>query len=389
MTNKKVKIFIARFIPFGFLCLFVSMKGTAQSARTEQGEESIETAMEGDRSHYVSNPTLTTILPGNKWKGNILNRKGRFVSDNYPFQLPFKNIFKWQMQRNPQKKEKKKEVWKLESTSDSSWLHTEEDCIVWLGHSTFYIRINGVGILTDPVFGNPYLLYKRKAIFPASTTSLLKKIDYVLITHDHRDHCDKKSLKTIAKSTVNVQYMVGLKMYPLIHRATGSNEIQAAGWYQKFKTDTTKIEIFFLPARHWSMRAPPFDVNKRLWGSFLIKSHKTTVYFSGDTGYGSHFMETGTLFPKTDYAIIPIGAYKPEWIMAPFHTSPEDAVKAFNEIGARNFIPAHYGTFDLADEPLSNPLTTLKVLNEKNAINGILKTPALGEVVYLTGISEN
>ena len=121
------------------------------------------------------------------------------------------------------------------------------------------------------------------------------------------------------------------------------------------------------------------DENKRLWGAFLIRSKDKTIYFSGDTGYGSHFKEVKELFGNIAVAIIGIGAYKPEWFMHPNHVSPQDAVKGFHEVGAKIFIPMHYGTFDISDEPVGEPLRIVEALERENKIQGKVKALSLGE----------
>jgi L-ascorbate metabolism protein UlaG (beta-lactamase superfamily) len=142
---------------------------------------------------------------------------------------------------------------------------------------------------------------------------------------------------------------------------TPSNEVQIAGWYQKFSLPDENVKIFFLPARHWSRRGL-FDTNKRLWGSFVIQSAAATVYFSGDSGFGSHYKELAELFPSIDYFIVGIGAYEPRWFMQPNHNAPEEVVQGFVDSKAKFLIPMHFGRFDLSNEPASEPL---RLLNER------------------------
>jgi L-ascorbate metabolism protein UlaG (beta-lactamase superfamily) len=157
------------------------------------------------------------------------------------------------------------------------------------------------------------------------------------------------------------------------------NELQTAGWYQKYNTTHTQVEVFFLPARHWSRRGLT-DTNKRLWGSFLLQTNDTKIYFSGDTGYGSHLKEVKDLFGDIDYFICGIGAYKPEWFMHPNHISPKDALKAANEMQAKYFVPMHYGTFDLSDEPISEPIKELKIHGQNLQTNVLM--PHLAQAIY-------
>jgi L-ascorbate metabolism protein UlaG (beta-lactamase superfamily) len=121
------------------------------------------------------------------------------------------------------------------------------------------------------------------------------------------------------------------------------------------------------------------DTNKTLWGGFVFKSKDKTVYFGGDSGYGNHFKMIGELFPNIDVAMIGAGAYAPHWFMSPNHQDPKNAAQAFNDTKAKTLIPFHYGTFDLADEPLSEPEKILTQLESEGHIHKSLKIMKLGE----------
>jgi L-ascorbate metabolism protein UlaG (beta-lactamase superfamily) len=116
-----------------------------------------------------------------------------------------------------------------------------------------------------------------------------------------------------------------------------------------------------------------------LWGAYVFRTKNKTIYYGGDSGYGNHFADAKKLFSTIDIAILGVGAYKPEWFMHPNHISPQDAVKAFHDLGAKTFIPMHYGTFDISDEPVGEPARLLKELEKNKAINGELKLLDLGE----------
>ncbi len=321
-------------------------------------------ALEKEMKH-TSNPNLETINKDANWQGTPIDEDGRFVNYEYPFENSFTEFLKWQIESNPQKNTKKIDTWKPAISKDSSWLFSKEDCIVWLGHSTFFIRLGGKQIITDPVFSSIGFFINRNIELPIKA-ELLKSIDYVLISHDHRDHFDVPSLEELSKNNENATYLVGLNMYELTNEATNSKNIQEAGWYQSYKLDSD-LKIHFLPARHWSRRGM-FDLNKRLWGAFVIEYKGKKIYFSGDTGYGNHFKKAKEIFGGFDYAIIGIGAYKPEWFMGKNHISPKDALKAFQELDAKYFIPMHFGVFDLSDEPISDPLYHLQKYSKEDGI---------------------
>ena len=122
------------------------------------------------------------------------------------------------------------------------------------------------------------------------------------------------------------------------------------------------------------------DINETLWGGFVLKSNDKTIYFGGDSSYGNHLKMIGDLFPNIDVAMIGAGAYSPKWFMAPNHQDPENAVQAFKDCKAKTFIPFHYGTFDLADEPLSEPEKILRQLQTECKISKALKLLKLGDV---------
>lgn len=326
----------------------------------------------------TQNPALKTILPN--WKGTPLDEKGCFMNHEFPNTNEFSKALKWMVQKNPQKKIKQNDTWKMPVIKDDSFLTSSEDVIVFLGHATFFIRIAGKQILIDPVFGSPPMT-KRFSEFPISTDKLVN-IDYVLVSHAHYDHCDKKSLKILQAQNPNAKFLTGLKMESLIKKWVEPNEIQEAGWYQQYNLEDT-VQIFYLPSRHWSNRSLG-DANERLWGAFILKSKDTTIYFGGDSGYGSHFKEVGELFPNLDVALIGAGAYSPRWFMSPNHQDPEHAFQAFKDTKAKMFIPFHYGTFDMADEPLSEPEKILGNLAKVERTDGQLRIVKLGEAVLLS-----
>ena len=166
----------------------------------------------------------------------------------------------------------------------------------------------------------------------------------------------------------------------LLKQWTNNNNVQAAGWYQAYQTDTSQIEIIYLPARHWSRRYLN-DTNKSLWGAYLIRANGKSVYFGSDSGYGTHYQDFAKYFGGVDVALLGVGAYKPEWFMSSSHAGPKDATKAAHEMKAKHFIPMHYGTFDLSDEPLGDPHRTLKTLENEGKIRSQLKLLDVGEVL--------
>ncbi len=329
---------------------------------------------------HVSNPALKTILPTSQWKGTPLDARGCFVNLERPFWPYLKDIIKWQLETNPYKAQKKKDTWQMPVIYDNQFLHSADNMLVWLGHSSFFMRINGVTLLTDPVFGNLGPM-KRRSTLPLSP-DVFTGLDYVLVSHNHRDHCDADSLQRIAMNNPKTTYLTGLGMTPLLQKLTGSSRIQEAGWYQQYQTEIHPIQIYYLPSQHWARRGLR-DINTQLWGAYVIQAGGITIYFGGDTGYGGHLKEAGQIFPAIDYAIMGVGAFAPRWFMSPNHSDPNDAVRGFQEMGAKNLIPMHYGTFDLSDEPLGEPRRILEDMHQKGQINGALKLLDVGENFHL------
>jgi L-ascorbate metabolism protein UlaG (beta-lactamase superfamily) len=324
----------------------------------------------------IYNPSLPIIKSG--WLGNPLDKSGRFTNHEFPHIPKFKDVWRWQTGPRPFKTEKKIDFWKPESLLDSGFRRKNDDCLVWLGHAWFFLRLNGVSMLIDPVlFPNRFLKHRVKHPY---SPHMFGEIDFILVSHDHRDHCDEKSLKRIMGLNPRATVICGLNMGKLL-RKWGQNHIVEMGWYQQFQ-GFNGLKISYLPTRHWARRMLR-DTNRRLWGAFCIESPSQSVYFGSDSGYGSHYKEIKEMFPRLDYALMGIGAFQPEWFMEPVHMSPEKAVTAFNETGAKKMIPMHFGTLNLSDEPAGLPIRLLNELEAKGEIKGQLCLPKIGETLWL------
>ncbi len=313
---------------------------------------------------YTKNENLPTVKAG--WQGTPVDEKDRFVNAEFPYlPSPF-DLLKWSLETNPQKQEKANDTARLEIKDPTAFLNSDSDGILWFGHASFLIRLNGVNILVDPVFGEPSFI--TRYVTPPPPVDKLRAVDYILISHDHRDHCDEATIKQLTAKFPAAKIFTGLRMEELLKSWNSSNvEINTAGWYQRFDTPPDKIKITFLPSRHWSRRGL-FDTNWRLWGAFVIEGAGKTIYFSGDSGYGNHYKELAELFPKIDYFIVGIGAYQPQFIMKPNHVTPAEAFQGFLDAKADALIPMHFGRFDLSNEPAGEPL---KLLQEKAAKSGL------------------
>jgi L-ascorbate metabolism protein UlaG (beta-lactamase superfamily) len=326
---------------------------------------------------YTFNPELKFIKIN--WTGNPLDEDGNFRNIEYPFNNDFTRLIKWQLSKNPQKEEKENDTFRLKVINAEKFLVDDRDGMIWVGHSTFLFRIKGQLIITDPVFTEPSFFMKRFSKLPINPDKI-KNLDYILISHDHYDHLNEESFKLLIKNNPKVKILTGLKLGEYIKGWSNGQEIQEAGWYQQYNITSHNLKITFLPTRHWSKRGIS-SANKHLWGAFMIQSDSLSIYFGGDSGWGSHFAEVKELFGNPDYSIIGIGAYKPEWFMSQAHTSPEDALRGALATGCRNFIPMHFGTFDLADEPIGDPFREVQKRHEKYKQEFDLNLPNIGEVI--------
>lgn len=321
------------------------------------------------------NPDLKIIKAG--FDGNIL-RDGRFLNYQKVRAPKLKDILKWRFSKNPQEVEKKEDKFRLKTLENNEILNKTITKIVWLGHASFLLTLNGKNILLDPVFGDVPLV-KRRAKIPFAIKAY-NNIDYILISHAHYDHLDKKNMTYLAKLNPSLVIYCGLNVKPLLEKWHIKNQIIEAAWYQEYPVTADLLEIYFMPALHWSNRTLR-DRNKCLWGSFIIKSASTTIYFMGDSGYSPHFKEVGEFFPNIDYAILGVGAYMPRNIMESSHINPAEALLACNDLGAKYLVPMHYATYNLTDEPYEEPLTWIKKLFKEKRES--LKDILIGEILKI------
>ncbi len=288
-------------------------------------------------------------------------RKRRFI---------YLDLIKWKfLSKNPYKEEKKKPVSFTVLKPDFIGLEkdTGHDYMVWLGHSTVFMRINKMRIITDPVFWDVTRFIKRKTPFPVDPTEL-PKIDFVLISHSHYDHLNTKSIEFLREKHDPV--FVSGPGYEDYFKSLNITKYKTLVWWEEFSTNDSDIKIISLPAQHWSKRGF-FDTDKMLWMGFLIKGGGKAYCWIGDSGYFDGFKEIGRRFGPMDILLAPIGAYEPRWFMKMNHLNPEEALKAARDLRARLVIPIHWGTFDLSDEPLWLPIKHLREIHDSK------KDPAL------------
>lgn len=340
------------------------------------GNEKIKEAKEFLMSvQYVSNPDLP-IIKGD-WVGNP--KKGNSFLNEKPTRMNMIKIAKFAESRlcNPQRQERKSDTYRAGFCPNDKFAESDEDMIVWLGHASFFIRLGGVTFLTDPSYYS-FPMRTRRVQIPCGVENF-KFADYVLISHMHHDHADIRSLRQIFKANKKTQALLPLNA--CTYTKYFMRNYQEAGWYQQYKT-MPDVEVYFLPSFHWS-RMHIFDGNNSLWGSFIIKSNGKTIYFGGDTAWGTHFEEIAKLFPSVDYAIMPIGAYAPRSVAGSAHISPEEAVKAAKILGAKHLIPMHYGTYPLGQEPIGEPYRKICQMDKEGEIGCCLNCLDVGEELLI------
>lgn len=222
--------------------------------------------------------------------------------------------------------------------------------LTWLGHASWLIQADGVSLLVDPVLSERISGLIPRNVPPGVPVERLPRIHGCLVTHNHYDHLDLPTLRR-----VGAPVWVGQGTEPLVRGA--GLEARELRWWDEARIGS--VRIHFVPSQHWSRRGL-FDVNAMLWGGFVVEGGGARVYHAGDTAYFEGFAEIGRRFPGIRGAMLPIGAYDPPWFMESQHMNPEQAVRAFLDLGAEAFLAMHWGTFKLTDEPLGEPPARLE-----------------------------
>lgn len=334
------------------------------------------------KTSFTRNPALPPVPGTENYLGNPLDQNGLFMNEEHVFWPSMWDVIKWKLSHNPYKEEKKNVTGRLKVIKRKSPDELPDYSITWLGHASYLMHIGGKRILIDPVLTEPGFFLKRYSDLPFEKSQFVN-IDYILISHNHRDHCDKDSIKMLAGQNPQATWLCGLGLDTLLLKDwTGSEKIQAAGWYQQYLIEGDQLKISFLPTRHWSRRGFD-DTNASLWGAFMFEHGEKKIYFGSDSGYAGHVKRAYELFGEVDHYIAGIGAFAPRWFMAPSHMHPEEVAQTSNELHAKNLIPMHFGTFDLSDEPLLEPARLIQQLKNENAFDANLSLMAVGGTVNI------
>jgi L-ascorbate metabolism protein UlaG (beta-lactamase superfamily) len=231
--------------------------------------------------------------------------------------------------------------------------------VTWVNHATLLVQLDEVNILTDPVWSHRVSPVSwagpRRHRDPGIRFEDLPPIDVVVVSHNHYDHMDLATLRRLDEAHSPV-ILSGLGNAAFLKRK-GLSGTRDLDWWES--DEVRGVTVTAVPARHFSSRGPT-DRDRTLWAGFVFSGPAGSVYFAGDTGYGSHFAEIGTRLGPIDVALLPIGAFRPRWFMSPVHIDPREAIEAHRDLGAALTIPMHYGTFPLGDDGETEPVDVLR-----------------------------
>lgn len=253
--------------------------------------------------------------------------------------------------------------------------------VIWLGHSSFMVRIGGKTVLIDPVFDNagPVFFLARRFQKSVLAREDLPPVDYVLISHDHYDHLEAATVRYLAGQDTKFIVPIGVGAH-LKEWGISEKRFTEKDWWEEARLDG--LTVIAAPAQHYSGRAG-FLANDTLWISFVIKSGETTMYFSGDSGYGGHFAEISERHGPFDVVFLENGQYSP--ISREIHMHPEDVVAAFKDLKAKVLVPIHWAVFQLSRHAWYEPATRITELARANGIT--LYVPKMGAV--MSAVSEH
>ncbi len=257
----------------------------------------------------------------------------------------------------------------------------ENNSVTWLGHSSVLFKMGDKLLLTDPVFyrvspiplgGSPY------AMTHPPKTQDLPPIDVVIISHDHYDHLDMKAIKEIHERVGKFFVPLGVKAH-LLQWGVPDDKIQEFAWHDSQTLDG--LTLHFVPSRHYGGRR--FDTkNTTLWGGWIVKSGDFSLYYTGDGGYGKHFLDIGKQYAPEggfDLMLVESGAYNVNW--ADVHMFPEQSVQAVKDAHAKVALPIHWGKYDLAYHKWSEPAE--RFYAKATAENVHILTPQIGQNIRI------
>ena len=311
-------------------------------------------------------------------------RDGTFKNLNYTPQLSNDNGFLHMFKEYFSAKNKKPENPLPSIKTNLHEIPANKNILVWFGHSSYYLQISGKKILVDPVFSghaSPFTFsvkaFKGSDIY---TVDDIPEIDFLVITHDHWDHLDYKTVVELKSKTKKV--ITGLGVGSHLERwGYSPKSVIEMDWYDT-KQFADSIVFHAMPARHFSGRG--FTPKKTLWMSLVLETPDGTIYIGGDSGYDTHFKEIGEKFDKIDIAILENGQYNQSWKY--IHMHPSEVLQAAEDLKAIRLFPVHSMKFALANHAWDTPLKTISALNKQHRQQ--LITPLIGELVYINNTTQ-
>ena len=249
----------------------------------------------------------------------------------------------------------------------------------WLGHSTVLLEIDGLRVLTDPVWGaraSPSRLAGPKRFQPVPVPlKAMPEIDLVVLSHDHYDHLDYPTMRALAPGAVPIVTALGVGAH-LEAFGIAPERITELDWWQSHRLPGSELEVTATPSQHFSGRGLK-DRNATLWSSMVLRTARHRVFFSGDTGLTTQYAEIAQRLGPFDLVMLEVGAFHPSW--GDIHLGPENALKALALLGGGAFLPVHWGTFSLALHDWDQPAETLLALAPPQGVQ--LLMPMLGQPV--------
>jgi L-ascorbate metabolism protein UlaG (beta-lactamase superfamily) len=275
---------------------------------------------------------------------------------------------------------------RLDVTPRRAPARDDADAVVtFIGHATFLIQMAAGNILTDPMYsqraGPLNVLGPRRVRQPAVAFDDLPPVATVLLSHNHYDHCDLRTLGMLAKR-FDPTVVTPLGNRKLV-RSAGIRRVEELDWWQEAKTPAVPITL--TPAHHFSARTP-LDRNRALWGGFMLAVGRSRIFFAGDSAYAPFFQDVRQRLGPIDVALLPIGAYEPRWFMQAVHMNPAEAVQAHLDLRATQSIGMHFGTFPMTSEGIDDPLRDLEdARRARNIPPSQFRTLGFGESLWLGG----
>lgn len=307
-----------------------------------------------------------------------LSHTPTFADGHNIFTVLYERIFKTSSRRVP-----KSPI--LSVKTDLRTLPSDKDLLIWFGHSSYFIQLNGVKILVDPVFSGHASPFSGTVIsFPGADVYDVEDfpdIDFLFITHDHYDHLDHKTILNLKSKVNKIICPLGVGSH-LEYWGYEASKIIEKDWYETIDfINDTKVTV--LPARHFSGRG--FIRNNTLWGSFLLQTPLLKIYLGGDSGYDKHYKEIGEKYGPIDIAIMDNGQYNPAWRY--IHHLPDDLIMAIKDLKVKKLLPMHSSKFSLSNHAWDEPLETIAELIKQTDVQ--LLTPMIGQVVDLNSDNQD